>query len=383
MSSPDQPSLLYQTHARIHLQNIRSNIEGIRCAIGEQRKILIAVKANAYGHGAVEVARMAEAIGVDWLGIATVPEGIELRNAGISLPILKFSPAFPEEMQAAVDNDITLSVCERENSEKLNEIATELGRKINVHLKIDTGMGRIGVTPQDASQLSQYIEAECPNLHLQGVFTHLPVSDSADTTYTQEQITLFAATVDNIQKRIGRKIELVHCANSGGVLAHPASWFDMVRPGIMIYGFYPSSETLQSIDLKPGLSFITRVSFIKKVSAGTTIGYGRTWSAPEDTWIATIPVGYADGFNRLFSNRGRVLIKGRSYPIVGRVCMDQSMVNLGPRTEICVGDEVILIGRSGNLEISAYEWAEKLNTITYEVICQINHRVQRLFDPYR
>jgi len=326
---------------------------------------------------------MAEAIGIDWLGIATVPEGIELRNAGISLPILKFSPAFPEEMQAAVDNDITLSVCERENSEKLNEIATELGRKINVHLKIDTGMGRIGVTPQDASQLSQYIETECPNLHLQGVFTHLPVSDSADTTYTQEQITLFAATVDNIQKRIGRKIELVHCANSGGVLAHPASWFDMVRPGIMIYGFYPSSETLQSIDLKPGLSFITRVSFIKKVSAGTTIGYGRTWSAPEDTWIATIPVGYADGFNRLFSNRGRVLIKGRSYPIVGRVCMDQSMVNLGPQTEICVGDEVILIGRSGNLEISAYEWAEKLNTITYEVICQINHRVQRLFDPYR
>ena len=383
MSSPDQPSLLYQTHARIHLQNIRSNIEGIRCAIGEQRKILIAVKANAYGHGAVEVARMAEAIGVDWLGIATVPEGIELRNAGISLPILKFSPAFPEEMQAAVDNDITLSVCERENSEKLNEIATELGRKINVHLKIDTGMGRIGVTPQDAPKFAQYIETECPNLHLQGVFTHLPVSDSADTTYTQEQITLFAATVDNIQKRIGRKIELVHCANSGGVLAHPASWFDMVRPGIMIYGFYPSSKMVQSIDLKPGLSFITRVSFIKKVNAGTTIGYGRTWSAPEDTWIATIPVGYADGFNRLFSNRGRVLIKGRSYPIVGRVCMDQSMVNLGPQTEICVGDEVILIGRSGNLEISAYEWAEKLNTITYEVICQINHRVQRLFDPYR
>jgi alanine racemase len=383
MSSSDQPSLLYQTHARIHLQNIRSNIEGIRCTVGEQRKILIAVKANAYGHGAVEVARMAEAIGVDWLGIATVPEGIELRNAGISLPILKFSPAFPEEMRAAVGSDITLSVCEKENSDKLNEIAAELGRKINVHLKIDTGMGRIGVTPQDAPKFAQYIETEFPNLHLQGVFTHLPVSDSADTTYTQEQITLFAATVDNIQKRIGRKIELVHCANSGGVLAHPASWFDMVRPGIMIYGFYPSSKMVQSIDLKPGLSFITRVSFIKKVSAGTTIGYGRTWRALEDTWIATIPVGYADGFNRLFSNRGRVLIKGRSYPIVGRVCMDQSMVNLGPQTEICVGDEVILIGRSGNLEISAYEWAEKLNTITYEVICQINHRVQRLFDPYR
>lgn len=383
MSTPDQPSLLYQTHARIHLQNIRSNIEGIRRSIGEQRKILIAVKSNAYGHGAVEVSRMAKVIGVDWLGIATVPEGIELRNAGISLPILKFSPAFPEEMRAAIENEITLSVCEKVNIVKLNEVAADSGRKTNVHLKVDTGMGRIGVTPEDAPQLAQFIETECPNLNLQGVFTHLPVSDSADTTYTQEQITLFASIVDRIQQEIGRKIELVHCANSGGVLAHPASWFDMVRPGIMIYGFYPGNETLKSIDLKPGLSFITRVSFVKKVAAGTSIGYGRTWIAPEDTWIATIPVGYADGFNRLFSNRGRVLIDGRSYPIVGRVCMDQSMVNLGPETDICVGDDVVLIGRSGNLEISAYEWAEKLNTITYEVTCQISHRVQRLFDPYR
>lgn len=383
MITPDQTSLLYQTHVRVHLQNIRSNIEGIRQAIGGQRKILIAVKANAYGHGAIEVSRMAEKMGVDWLGIATVPEGIELRDAGITLPILKFSPAFPQEMRAALQNDITLAVCEQNNIERLNEIAAETGRECNVHLKVDTGMGRIGVTPNEAPQLALFIEKECPNLSLDGVFTHLPVSDLADIAYTQQQVDLFASTVAGIQKAIGRKIALVHCANSGGVLAHPASWFDMVRPGIMIYGFYPGSETTRSIELKPGLSFISRVSFVKKVAAGTTIGYGRTWIAPEDTWIATIPVGYADGLNRLFSNKGRVLIKGRSYPIVGRVCMDQSMVDLGPQTEIGVGDEVVLIGHSGDLEISAYEWAHKLNTITYEVTCQINHRVQRLFDPYQ
>jgi alanine racemase len=156
---------------------------------------------------------------------------------------------------------------------------------------------------------------------------------------------------------------------------------DMVRPGIMIYGFYPGEDTPQTIPLKPGLSFITRVSFLKKVAAGTSIGYGRTWTSCEDTWIATIPVGYADGFNRLFSNMGRVLINGKSYPIVGRVCMDQSMVNLGPVTDVQVGDEVVLIGKSGDEEISCYEWAKKLNTITYEVTCQINARVERVYEP--
>jgi alanine racemase len=383
MSSTGKEPLLYQTHVRVHLQNIRSNILGIRKAVGLERKILIAVKANAYGHGAVEVSRMAQQIGVDWLGVATVPEAIELRDAGITLPILKFSPAFPEEMQAAVLHDITLTVCELENIRQLNQIASENKCISNVHLKVDTGMGRIGVIPEDAPELAHYIEKDCPNLRLEGIFTHLPVSDDSDFSYTQSQVTFFKDIVHQIETEIGRKITLVHCANSGGVLAHPASWFDMVRPGIMIYGFYPGKETPRTIVLKPGLSFGTRVSFIKKITRGATVGYGRTWSAPEDTWIATIPAGYADGFNRLFSNRGRVLINGRSYPVVGRVCMDQSMVNLGSNTDVRVGDEVVLIGHSREQEITAYEWAEKLDTITYEVTCQINQRVPRLFDPYK
>lgn len=372
--------MLYQTHARIHLDHIQYNIEGIRRAIGLDRKILIAVKANAYGHGSVEVSRMAERIGVDWLGIATVPEGIQLREAGITLPILKFSPTFSEEMEAAVRNRITLPICDQANADALQAICAAIDLHADVHLKVDTGMGRVGVQPSEAPSLAAHIENACPRLNLGGIFTHLPVSDEADVAYTQTQIDRFADVRAAVELAIGRKIDLAHCSNSGAVLGHPQAWMDMVRPGIMIYGFRPDSGTPDTIALKPGLSFLTRVSFLKKVTAGTTIGYGRTWIAPEDTWIATIPAGYADGFNRLFSNMGRVLINGLSYPVVGRVCMDQSMVNLGPHTDIQVGDEVVLIGRSGDAEISAYEWAAKLHTITYEVTCQINARVPRVYD---
>ncbi len=374
--------MLYQTHARIHLNHIRFNIEGIRKAVGAERKILIAVKANAYGHGAVAVSRMAEQIGVDWLGVATVPEGMQLREAGIGLPILKLSPAFPEEMEAAVRSRVTLAVGEQSNIAALEEICASHGLTTNVHMKVDSGMGRIGVTVAEAPALAAFIERECPHLHLEGVFTHLPVSDSADPTWTRAQIERFNGVVRAIETTVGHKIELAHCSNSGAVLGHAPGWMDMVRPGIMIYGFYPDEGTPRAIPLKPGLSFLTRISFLKKVTAGTSIGYGRTWIAPEDTWIATIPAGYADGFNRLFSNRGRVLINGRSYPIVGRICMDQSMVNLGPETTAKVGDEVVLIGKSGLEEITVDEWARELKTITYEVTCQINSRVERIYDRY-
>jgi alanine racemase len=371
--------MLYQTHARIHLDNIRSNIEGIRQTVGPERKILIAVKANAYGHGALEVSRLAESIGVDWLGVATVPEGLQLRQAGIRLPILKFSPAFPEEMEAAIRGGITLSVCERTNVDALQQICHTANLPANIHLKVETGMGRIGVSVDEAPDLAAYIEQTCTGLHLEGIFTHLPVSDDSDPTYTRLQIERFKAVVEAVQASIGRRVNLVHCANSGAVLGHAPGWLDMVRPGIMVYGFYPDPGTPRLIPLKPGLSFITRVSFLKKVPAGTSIGYGRTWIAPQDTWIATLPVGYADGFNRLFSNRGRVLINGHSYPVVGRVCMDQSMLDLGCETNVRVGDEVVLIGKSGAEEITCGEWAQILQTITYEVTCQISARVERIF----
>lgn len=374
--------MLYQTIAKIHLNNIRSNIEGIRKAIGKDRKILISVKANGYGHGSIAVGQLAEKIGVDWLGIATIPEGIELRNAGIKLPILKFSQVFPEEMEAAINNKITLTVCEKRNIEELEETCKTVGKNVDVHLKVDTGMGRIGVTAQEAPEFAEFIEQSCPHLNLDGIYTHLPVSDDGDPDYTKDQVSRFNGLVDEVNQRVGRKISLAHCSNSAAVLGHPYAWMDMVRPGIMVYGYYPSDETPQSIPLKPGLSLITRVAFVKKVEAGTKIGYSHTWTAPEDTWIGTISAGYADGFNRLFSNNGKVLINGKSYPIVGRVCMDQSMVDLGSETNVQVGDEVVLLGNSGEIEISVYEWSRKLNTIPYEITCQINSRVERVYDPF-
>lgn len=371
--------MLYQTHVRIHLDHIRFNLNGIRKAIGSKRKMLIAVKANAYGHGAVEISRLAEENGVDWLGVATVPEGMQLREAGLQLPILKFSPAFHDEMQAAIEHNLTLTVCEMNNITALQTACAAAAKQLTVHLKVETGMGRIGVPIPEAPAMASYIDQRCPNLLLEGIFTHLPVSDDPDPGYTREQIQRFKDVVDDIHRAIGRQVGLVHCANSGAVLGHEPGWLDLVRPGIMVYGYYPDPRTPPTIPIKPGMSFHTRMSFIKRVTAGTSIGYGRTWFAPQDTWIGTIPVGYADGFNRLFSNRGRVLINGRSYPVVGRVCMDQSMIDLGPESAVQVGDEVVLMGKNGTEEITCDEWAQVLNTITYEVTCQINPRVARVY----
>ena len=257
-----------------------------------------------------------------------------------------------------------------------------MGKKINVHLKVDTGMGRIGVRPETAPERALFIEKNCPNLHLQGIFTHMPVADMSDLDpflYTEDQIQHFKNVVETVNQAIGREIELPHCANSGDILGHKNAFMKMVRPGIMIYGYYPDLSTPKTIFLKPGMSFYSRVSFVKKVKAGTPISYGQTWLAPRDTFIGTVPVGYADGYNRQFSNRGRMLINGRSYPVAGRVCMDQTMIDLGPETDVKVGDQVVLLGKSGDLEITAYEWAEKLNTITYEITSQINQRVKRYY----
>lgn len=374
-------TLDYATHARVHLGAIRDNLRAIRAAVGSDRGILIAVKANAYGHGAVAVSRMAQDTGVaDWLGIATVPEARELRDAGIHLPLLKFGPTFPWELPGAIAAGVTLAVCSDDEAVAVGHAAQATGRDVAVHLKIDTGMGRVGVPADQAVAVAMRLR-EAPGVMLGGVMTHLPSSDAADPSWTRAQIDRFRGVADAVQAAVGRRL-LVHCANSGAVLAHPSAWMDLVRPGIMIYGYRPDPQTPATIELHPAMTLVTRVSFLKCVTAGTSVGYGRTWTASQDTVIATIPAGYADGFNRLFSNRGRVLIRGRSYPVVGRVCMDQSMVDLGPVTDVQVGDEVVLMGRSGDARITGEEWARMLGTIPYEVTCQISPRVVRIHDPY-
>ncbi|MEP7160588.1 MAG: alanine racemase [Dermatophilaceae bacterium] len=374
---------LYQTQIRVHLANIVANLRTVRERVGPDRQILFAVKADGYGHGAVDVARAAVAAGVaDWLGVATVPEGLELREAGIDAPILKLSATFgPDvcgEMVVAVRADIALVVCDRDGIETLQQVCAGRGLSARVHLKVDTGMGRIGCPPGEAPALAGFIERDCPALSLDGLMTHLPVSDVPDQDeFTAAQIARFAACCSHVEQALGRSVP-AHCANSGGILGHPDSWLDMVRPGIMAYGSYPDPTTPHTVELLPGLSWVTRVSFVKKVAAGTSVSYGRTWVAPRDTVIATLPVGYGDGYDRHLSNAGHVLLGGRRVPIVGRVCMDQLMVDAGTDASVAAGDRVVLIGRDGTETISAEDMAIELGTIPYEVTCRISHRVPRI-----
>jgi len=361
--------------ATTRLDHIRANLDAIRARVGE-RLVLAAVKANAYGHGAVEVARMIERTGAaDQLGVATVSEGLELRAAGVALPILKLSVARGDEVSAAVEAGLTLCVSEEASIAEAGAAARQFGTTARVHLKVDTGMRRIGCEPDQAPALAAMIDATS-GVELEGLFSHLPISDSPrGEDFTRAQIDLFRRTAERVEAVHGPVVK--HLANSGGVLGYPDAWLDLVRPGILIYGAYPDPEAARTVPVVPGLEWRSRVTFAKQVRAGETVGYGRTWTAPEDTWIATVPVGYGDGYSRLLSNHGRMLIGGRSYPIVGRVCMDQTMVDLGATTDVAVGEEVVLVGRSGAEEITTSEIAEAMGTIPYEVTCLITGRVAR------
>lgn len=370
------PSVGASSVATTRLDHIRANLDAIRTRVGD-RLVLAAVKADAYGHGAVEVARMIERTGAaDWLGVATVAEGLELRQAGVGLPILKLSVARGDEVAAAVGAGLTLCVTDDASVTEAAAAASAQGTTARLHLKVDTGMRRIGCEPADAPALARLADST-PGVELEGLFSHLPISDSPrGDEFTSGQVELFGAAAARVEEALGRAL-LKHLANSGAVLGHPDAWFDLVRPGIIIYGALPGPEAERTVPLLPGMEWRTRVTFIKPVRAGETVGYGRTWTAPRDTWIATVPIGYGDGYSRLLSSRGRMLINERSHPIAGRVCMDQTMLDLGPQTDVRVGDEVVLIGRSGAEEITTSEVAGLMGTIPYEVTCLITRRVGR------
>lgn len=366
------------TFADVDLSAIEANLRQVRSRVGD-RLVLAAVKADAYGHGAVAVSRHLEATkSADWLGVATVGEGVELRDAGVTLPILKLSGCFADEVDTALARDITLTVVDAETIDMVQAAALRAGKRATVHLKIDTGMGRIGEPSENAAQLAQRIDASYM-LDLEGLFSHLAVADvPSHDSFTHEQTQRFREAVIAVTATRGRP-PIVHLANSAGVMAHPDTWCDLVRPGIMIYGSPPSTEIPVTVELRPALAWKTRVAFVKTVVPGQTVSYGRTWAAVRETRVATIPVGYGDGFNRRLSNLGRVLIGGQSFPVVGRVCMDQFLVDLGPASDIARGDEVVLIGASGEESISATEMAETLGTISYEITCAISRRVSRRY----
>ena len=357
------------------LDHIAANLAAIRERVGD-RLILVAVKADGYGHGAVAVSRHLQETGLaDLLGVATSGEGAELRRAGITLPVLKLSVARGEEVAQAAEYNLALVAVDEQSILEAGAAGVAAGRELALHLKIDTGMRRIGCEPEDASRLAALIR-ETPGVGLAGVMSHLPVADVPEgADFTADEIARFRELAATLEAEHGPLVK--HLANSGGVLAHPDSWLDLVRPGVMAYGSYPDAHTPRTVGLLPGLEWRAPVTFVKRVRAGESVGYGRTWTAPADTWLATVAIGYGDGYSRSLSSRGRMLANGRSYPIAGRVSMDQTMIDLGPEPALSVGDEVVLIGRSGDEEITAAELAELQGTISYEVTCAIGARVAR------
>lgn len=343
-------------------------------------RVLAAVKADAYGHGLIPVATSIQQQGsAQLLGVALVEEAQQLRSAGITLPILKFSPAFEDELPAALAANLALTVIEPANVTAASQAAQSGNGEFDVHIKVDTGMRRIGVEPEDVLELARAVVA-APGLNLVGIYTHFPVSDTpAGVDFTHQQLSQFRQIAARLAEEVG-SIPFVHAANSGAILAHDVSDTNLVRPGIMIYGSYPDPTTPRTVELAQPLTWTARVLFVKQVKAGETVGYGRTWTAPRDTHIATVGIGYGDGYSRLLSNRGRMLIDGSSYPIVGRVCMDQTMIDLGPDApSVQAGESAVLIGTSGDQQITVAEIAELMDTIPYEVTCLITNRVPRSY----
>ena len=381
----------YATRATVDFAALRHNLQAVRSLVGD-RRVLATVKADAYGHGAVPVSQFIEREHLaDWLGVETVPEAVDLVDAGIELPVLKLSLSFTDELVPLIARDVALTVASVDDIDAAEVAAAAVGEIAHVHLKVDTGMHRIGCTEADAVALTRRISA-CRHLDLQGVFTHLPISDGPDDGYTDAQLARFQAAVVSIQDARAADglppVPLIHASNSGGILGHVLDGLTMVRPGIMLYGYYPdTAATPRPVELQPVMTLTSAVSFVKRVAAGETVGYSRTWTAPADRWIATVPVGYADGFSRLNSNPssngghgGSMLINGGRYAVAGRVCMDATMLDLGSADRPCpaaVGDKVTWLGTDGSEAITAADLAALMGTISHEVLCAVGRRVPR------
>jgi alanine racemase len=364
------------------LDRFLGNFKAIQERVGPGRRICVPVKADAYGHGAVKIARLSIEAGAFCLGVATVQEGAELRNEGISAPILLFSQPLPEEIPEIIENCLSPLVSDGEFIAMLAKTADEAKIRLPVHLKIDTGMGRMGCTPAEAPSLARQI-ASFPALEYAGTATHLAVSDSSapqDMAYTEHQISGFKEALEQI-RAAGVDPGIVHAANSGAVVLHPEAWFDMVRPGIILYGynFTVSNEAGTGSlppQVEPVMELRTNVALIKPVKKGETVSYGRAWTAGYDTAIAVLPVGYADGLPRLASNKWQTVINGKKYSLVGRICMDQCMADLGPGSNVRRWDEASIFGGPAP---SAAILAERIGTIPYEITCNVNKRVPRVY----
>lgn len=358
------------TRAEIDLGAIRHNIGELRRCARPQAELMAVVKADGYGHGALAVAETALAAGAAWLGVALVEEGVALRAAGCPAPILVLGWVPPEQARLAVDHDLRVACYDGELARAL---AAAGGAR--VHIKVDTGMGRLGVRPQE---VLAFVRSLPGGIDVEGIFTHFAAADDPDPAFTREQLARFQGALAALAAA-GIRPRWRHAANSAAIMAHPDSHLDLVRMGIAMYGLAPDPARPWPADLRPAMALKSRISHLKVMAAGETVSYGRTWTARGGERVATIPVGYADGYRRLFSNRGQVLIGGHPCPVVGRVCMDQTLVAVPPGVPAAVGDEAVLLGRQGQAVITADDWARTLDTINYEITCLIGSRVPRVY----
>lgn len=366
------------TWAEIDLDHIAHNIRSIQQIVPAGTQLLAVVKANAYGHGAVPVARKALESGATYLAVATVDEGIELRKAGIAAPILVMGYTPPDQSDLVVRYDLTQTVFQVELLQRLSEAAALHGKTVKVHLKVDTGMGRLGlVDPDETVRFAKQV-TQTPGVCLEGVYTHFATADEADARYAEEQIKRWE-TLQKMLKDAGLDSLLLHISNSAGILQYPVCAGQMVRLGISMYGYYPSSEVQKKIELRQALRLVSKIAYLKQVPSGTKISYGGTFETRRESLIATLPIGYADGYARALSNRGQVLVRGMRVPVVGRVCMDQIMIDVTDVPHVALQDEVVLYGNQGAEFISVDEVADQIGTISYEVCCAIGRRVPRCY----
>lgn len=367
--------------AEIDLSAIAHNVSELIRITSPESGLMAVVKADGYGHGAEAVARTALENGAVRLALARIDEAIDLRRAGIDVPMLIFGYTPPERADELLKHDLTPTVHSLAVARELSDAASALGSSLIVHIKVDTGMGRLGLLAVDGDGALAEAEAifALPGLTVEGIYTHFATADAADKSLVRKQLSRFMSFTGALKKR-GVVIPIRHAANSAAVIDMPESHLEMVRPGISLYGLYPSGEVKKErLDLKPAMTLKARIIHLKEVPEGYTISYGATYTAPAPTQIATVPVGYADGFDRLLSNQGHMVVKGVRAPIVGRVCMDSTMIDVSNVPDVRLGDEVVIFGGDGTNGVTVDEVAEKLGTINYEVVSTVMARVPRVY----
>jgi len=357
----------------IDMDTIAANVKSIRNSVDKNVAIMGVVKANAYGHDALEVAPILLQNGVSYLGVARLDEGIALRMSNITAPIFILGLSLRESMEALLLYNLSSAVCDIEDMEFLSKLAVKMNKVAKVHVKVDTGLGRIGVSPENALAFVRRVQ-DMKNIQIEGIFTHFAIADEHDKSYTEEQFRKFMFLLESIDQA-GIKIPLKHAANTAALLDLPHMSLDMVRLGVLLFGLYPSAEVKRSIKVETALKFKSTIVHLKEVPAGRTISYGRIYTTAADIIVATLAVGYADGYSRLLSNNAEVIIKGKTAPVIGRVCMDQTMIDVTHIPGVEVGEEATLWGGQ-----QIYESAERMHTIINELVCMADRkRVPKLF----